>query len=350
MSIHRFRFRVLVAWLLPCLLIPALSVTSSARVRATAVIQSPDEGKTYPLGWDGPFSIHLTNIPNNAEFVLTVFNKTGSYFFFRVKRPAPGSADFTLSIPAIKQSGDYKAQIEDERGILDRVLFYVGRHQIHVKLAGKGGGKVTSAPSGIDCGSRCTSWFWDGTNLRLTPHPAPDSAFVGWVGCAGAGAGDCRFEVGKERTVTAEFQLLRYRPDAAIAKNASGPYAGVRIYNLTGRRQWREASVRQTHIATFYVKLVNRGNTKDAYRVAGDAGTSGFTVRYFVASQEVTGAVTSGGYVFHGLAPGDAQIVRMTVAVGSGVRDGAARNWLVTAISSHDPDRADAVRAKVTVV
>ncbi len=47
---------------------------------------------------------------------------------------------------------------------------------------GAGSGKVSSEPTGIDCGSDCTQSYQSGTALKLTATPAAGSTFAGWSG------------------------------------------------------------------------------------------------------------------------------------------------------------------------
>ena len=51
-----------------------------------------------------------------------------------------------------------------------------------VVLAGSGSGRVTSAPSGIDCGVSCTASFASGQVVALTPNAAEGSVFDAWSG------------------------------------------------------------------------------------------------------------------------------------------------------------------------
>ena len=54
-----------------------------------------------------------------------------------------------------------------------------------VTKAGTGSGTVTSAPTGINCGSDCTENYTSGTSVTLTAAPASGSTFAGWTGdCA----------------------------------------------------------------------------------------------------------------------------------------------------------------------
>lgn len=79
--------------------------------------------------------------------------------------------------------------------------------RLTVVLAGTGAGVVTSAPTGIDCGSDCAEDYPVGEQVRLTADPANGSAFSGWGGdCTGA-ALVCDVTLDAARTVVADFDL-----------------------------------------------------------------------------------------------------------------------------------------------
>lgn len=75
-----------------------------------------------------------------------------------------------------------------------------------VERVGLGSGTVTSAPSGIACGSVCRATLPCGTAITLTAVAAPGSRFVAWgVGCT-AGGPTCTLTVAQPVTVvTANF-------------------------------------------------------------------------------------------------------------------------------------------------
>lgn len=76
---------------------------------------------------------------------------------------------------------------------------------ITVGLAGTGSGTVTSAPTGIDCGSSCSSLFPNATAVTLTATPAAGSTFAGWTGASCYTASTCT--VSTTATVTATFDV-----------------------------------------------------------------------------------------------------------------------------------------------
>jgi hypothetical protein len=79
------------------------------------------------------------------------------------------------------------------------------RHTLTVNLTGPlGGGRVTSAPAGIDCPGSCSAAFDAGTSVALAQAPAEGYAFTGWGGgCGGGGA--CLVSLAADATVSAGF-------------------------------------------------------------------------------------------------------------------------------------------------
>ena len=78
------------------------------------------------------------------------------------------------------------------------------RETLSVTKAGRGTGTVTSSPTGINCGSTCSSSYVQGSSVTLTAQPAKGSTFAGWSGiCTGKAA--CAVSMLGARTVGASF-------------------------------------------------------------------------------------------------------------------------------------------------
>jgi len=87
--------------------------------------------------------------------------------------------------------------------------FELRSHALGVSLLGDGGGEVTSAPAGIDCGADCDETYDHGTRVTLSANADVDSRFVGWSGaCSGTGA--CEVTMTAARNVSARFDLERF--------------------------------------------------------------------------------------------------------------------------------------------
>ena len=85
--------------------------------------------------------------------------------------------------------------------------FPPGSLYLNVSKSGTGDGRVTSDPSGIDCGSTCTASYDQGTSVTLTATPSSGSVFAGWSGAC-SGTGDCVVTMDiSNKSVTATFNL-----------------------------------------------------------------------------------------------------------------------------------------------
>ena len=70
---------------------------------------------------------------------------------------------------------------------------------------GSGTGRVTSQPTGVDCGSACAASFETGTDVMLSAAPDPGSVLAGWEGDC-SGAAECRLVMTGSHSVTARFE------------------------------------------------------------------------------------------------------------------------------------------------
>jgi endoglucanase len=73
-----------------------------------------------------------------------------------------------------------------------------------VTRAGTGTGTVSSSPSGINCGSTCTTNYASGTSVTLSATAASGSTFAGWSGSC-SGTGSCVLSMTAARNVAATF-------------------------------------------------------------------------------------------------------------------------------------------------
>ena len=77
-----------------------------------------------------------------------------------------------------------------------------------------GGGRISSAPGGIDCGSTCSALFNAGTQVSLTATPAAGQVFNGWSGACSGAAATCSLLLTQDRSAQASFAAA---PTAAPA-------------------------------------------------------------------------------------------------------------------------------------
>lgn len=79
---------------------------------------------------------------------------------------------------------------------------------LSIAKTGPGTGTVTSAPSGIACGTTCAVGFSDGAAVTLTATATTGSRFTGWSGAC-SGAGPCSLTMDDSKAATANFVLTK---------------------------------------------------------------------------------------------------------------------------------------------
>ena len=94
-------------------------------------------------------------------------------------------------------------------------------HALTVDKSGAGTGTVTSAPSGIACGSVCSAAFAAGATVTLTATPTASSTFTGWSGAC-SGTGTCIVAMDAAKAVTANFALAQYGLTMSYSGAGSG--------------------------------------------------------------------------------------------------------------------------------
>jgi hypothetical protein len=95
-----------------------------------------------------------------------------------------------------------------------------GLQTLSVLRQGDGSGSVTSAPSGIACGTACSAQFNSNSTVTLTATPTANSVFTGWTGCDAVSGATCSVTMTSARGVTAIFMLKRFT--LTVAKTGVG--------------------------------------------------------------------------------------------------------------------------------
>jgi len=115
-----------------------------------------------------------------------------------------GSEAMAISNSGAKISG--YAPVPGKYDIEHAFLYSSGDGAITLSVSrdGSGSGVVTSAPSGINCGSTCSASFNKGVKVTLTPAPDSDSVFAGWSDAC-TGKGTCVVTMSESKSVKATF-------------------------------------------------------------------------------------------------------------------------------------------------
>ncbi|MDQ3880089.1 MAG: hypothetical protein M3295_03295 [Chloroflexota bacterium] len=95
------------------------------------------------------------------------------------------------------------------------------KRRLTLKLAGEGGGEVTSDPPGIRCGSDCVQDFPKDAKVALTATANEGAEFAGWSGGGCAGTGRCDVTLDVARKVTATFSRAE-TVKLSVKKTGSG--------------------------------------------------------------------------------------------------------------------------------
>ncbi len=100
--------------------------------------------------------------------------------------------------------------------------FALQTYSLSASLGGNGSGTITSAPTGITCGSSCSATYASGSTVTLSAAPTATSTFTGWSGGGCSGTGSCVVTVSAATSVTASFALQTYSLSASLGGNGSG--------------------------------------------------------------------------------------------------------------------------------
>ncbi|MDH3443456.1 MAG: hypothetical protein OEN50_05985 [Deltaproteobacteria bacterium] len=113
---------------------------------------------------------------------------------------------------------------------------------LSVNKSGNGSGTVTSAPSGINCGSDCSETYASGTSVTLTAVASAGSVFTGWSGGGCGQSTNCTLTVSGGTTVTANFNTTNNGtgPDKI---GIYSPATGEFFLDRNGNGRWDGCSV-----------------------------------------------------------------------------------------------------------
>ncbi len=92
----------------------------------------------------------------------------------------------------------------------------------NLNISVTGSGKVTSAPTGIDCGSTCSLAWTEGTPVLLTATPSSGAQFTSWSNCPSAVGNQCFAIVGGALSVVASFTTAPTTVQVAVTLAGAG--------------------------------------------------------------------------------------------------------------------------------
>lgn len=133
---------------------------------------------------------------------------------------AEADAVFTGWSGACSGSGTCTLVLDDDQTATAR--FDPAPQGLSVAKSGTGTGRVSSSPSGIDCGGLCQARFPPGSDITLHAWPDATSTFVGWAGLC-QGTEGCTIRMNSAGSVTAGFELVQY----GLSIDKTGPGSGT---------------------------------------------------------------------------------------------------------------------------
>ena len=139
------------------------------------------------------------------------------------------------------------------------------------------------------------------------------------------------------------------RPDARVRLSTVTALTGNNVYNTTGEQQTVSVTSGRSVTTSFVVNVQNDGSATDSFLVRGPGNSPGFTVKYFLGTNDVTTAVVNGTHSMNSVPPGASRAIQMRVTTSGTVALGAVKSSLVTATSKNNGTAADAVKTVVTV-
>jgi Divergent InlB B-repeat domain len=87
-----------------------------------------------------------------------------------------------------------------------------------VSPRGDGKGRVTSEPTGIDCGADCAMTVSLDATARLSAEAGEGSTFAGWTVAGCSGVGPCDVTLDTDRGVVVEFDANETPPEDARSR------------------------------------------------------------------------------------------------------------------------------------
>ncbi len=163
-----------------------------------------------------------------------------SLSYFWEQQSGPGNVSFTVAASqnttaTFNVAGTYVLQLQVSDSELtgsDTVTITVNNqadqtYTVTITKTGTGAGSVTSEHAGIDCGSDCSETVNENSTILLNAIPETGSAFAGWQGADCSGTGACEVTVGRDYTVTANFNLNGGQDDNSTVPGNPESYQNV---------------------------------------------------------------------------------------------------------------------------
>jgi hypothetical protein len=196
-------------------------------------------GNLQGQSYSGPVLVTLTASDSDSGVANTVYINGGTWRSY--------TGPFYVTVPGTYivafYSTDNVGNVENTE-YSDFTIANNWQYLVSVSMSGTGTGTVTSADGYINCGSTCSSKYYDESQVTLTAEPAPGSVFTGWSGCDLSLGFSCNIAVTSDRSATAIFNTpvpLQFVPvtpcrllDTRPQHGGNGPIQGgtAQSFNL----------------------------------------------------------------------------------------------------------------------
>jgi hypothetical protein len=204
-------------WSGSCSGVGTCSVTADAAKSVTANFDVIKFGLTVATSGTGGGTV--TSVPAGIDCGSTCSVDLTTGAVVTLTAVADGTSTFTGWSGSCSDVGTCSVTADAAKSVTAN--FDLVQFGLTVATSGTGSGTVTSAPAGIDCGSRCSYSFTTGTSVTLNAVPDGMSTFRGWSGACG-GIGTCTVTADAAKSVTANFDLIQFELTASKTGTGGG--------------------------------------------------------------------------------------------------------------------------------
>jgi hypothetical protein len=160
---------------------------------------------------------------NGASFSVAASAPGGAVTFSSAGSCTNSGAAFTMTSStgtcSVKYDQAGSTNYNAAPQVVESVAASTQNFTLRVTKSGTGTGTVTSSPSGISCGAKCSASFAQRTTVTLNRTAGSGSTFAGWSGAC-SGTGSCTVTMSAAKTVTATFK--KKAPPKCIVPNVKG--------------------------------------------------------------------------------------------------------------------------------
>ncbi len=169
---------------------------------SSPISATPAASHTLSISKSGAGSGTVTSTPSGIDCGSTCSASVTSGSTMTLTATAASGSTFSGWSGACSGTGSCTVTMDSNKTAT--ATFTPSTLTLSVSKSGTGSGTVTSSPSGISCGSTCSSSFTNGSSVTLTATAASGSTFSGWSGAC-SGTGSCTVTMSSDKSVTATF-------------------------------------------------------------------------------------------------------------------------------------------------